>query len=81
MPSGSSTIKEPTIVSAGSFSLIAFSERDIPKGADLDDFETISVQNKAGEQITLYRNKLGKEELDETSNFNRSWDIFNSHLN
>ena len=56
-------------------------KRDIPKGADLDDFETISVQNKAGEQITLYRNKLGKEELDETSNFNRSWDIFNSHLN
>ena len=55
--------------------------RDIPKGADLDDFETISVKNKSGEQITLYRNKLEKEELDETSNFNRSWDIFNSNLN
>jgi hypothetical protein len=55
--------------------------RDIPKGANLDNFETISVKNKSGEQITLYRNKLGKEELDETSDFNRSWDIFNSNLN
>ena len=55
--------------------------RDIPKGADLDDFETIFVKSKSGEQITLYRNKLGKAEVDETSNFNRSWDVFNSNLN
>ena len=54
--------------------------RDIPKGADLDDFETISVKNKSGEQITLYRNKLEKEEFDEISDFSKSWDIFNSHL-
>ena len=54
--------------------------RNIPKGANLDNFETISVKNKSGEQITLYRNKLEKAESDEISNFNRSWDIFNSNL-
>ena len=55
--------------------------RNIPKDANLDDFETISVRNKLGEQSTFYRRKLEKKELDEDSNFDRSWDIFNSNLN
>ena len=55
--------------------------KDVPKSSDLDNFETISVTSKSGEKITLYRNKLEKEEFDEISNFSKSWDIFNSHLN
>jgi len=54
--------------------------KNVPKGFDLDNFETISVKRKSGETITLYRNKLEKEEFDEISDFSKSWDIFNSHL-
>lgn len=55
--------------------------KNVPEGSDLDNFETISVKSKSGETITLYRNKLEKEEFDEISDFSKSWDIFNSHLN
>ena len=54
--------------------------KNVPKVSDLDNFETISVKSKSGETITLYRNKLEKEEFDEISDFSKSWDIFNSHL-
>ena len=54
--------------------------RKIPKGANLDEFDTISIKSKSGEKTTLYRKKI-EEEPDENSNFNRSWDIFNSNLN
>ena len=55
--------------------------KDVPKSSDLDNFETISITSKSGETITLYRNKLEKEEFDEISDFSKSWDIFNTHLN
>ena len=54
--------------------------KNVPEGSDLDNFETISVKSKSGETITLYRNKLEKEEFDEISDFSKSWDIFNAHL-
>ena len=54
--------------------------KNVPEGSDLDNFETISVKSKSGETITLYRNKLEKEEFDEISDFSKSWDIFNSYL-
>ena len=54
--------------------------KNVPEGSDLDNFETISVKSKSGETITLYRNKLEKEEFDEISDFSKSWNIFNSHL-
>ena len=54
--------------------------KNIPEVSDLDNFETISVKSKSGETITLYRNKLEKEEFDEISDFSKSWNIFNSHL-
>ena len=53
--------------------------KDVPEASDLDNFETISVKRKSGETITLYRNKLEKEEFDEISDFSKSWDIFNDH--
>ena len=54
--------------------------KNVPEGSDLDNFETISVKSKSGETIILYRNKLEKEEFDEISDFSKSWDIFNDHL-
>ena len=61
-----------------SFEKIGYT-KNVPKGSNLDNFETLSVTIKSGEKITLYRNKLEKEEFDETSDFNRSWDVFNSY--
>ena len=55
--------------------------KSLPKEADINNFEIISVKSKSGETITLYRNKLEKEEFDEISDFSKSWDIFNTHLN
>ena len=54
--------------------------KDVPEVSDLDNFEIISVKSKSGKKITLYRNKLEKEEFDEISDFSKSWDIFNSYL-
>ena len=54
--------------------------KNVPELSDLDNFETISVTIKSGEKITLYRNKLEKEEFDEISDFSKSWNIFNNHL-
>ena len=54
--------------------------QNIPEGSDLDNFETISIKSKSGDNITLYRNKSDKKEFDEISDFHKSWDIFNSYL-
>ncbi len=62
-----------------SFEKIGYT-KDVPESSDLHNFETISVKIKSGETITLYRNKLEKEEFDEISDFSKSWNIFNSHL-
>ena len=62
-----------------SFEKIGYT-KDVPELSDVDNFETISVKIKSGETITLYRNKLEKEEFDEISDFSKSWNIFNSHL-
>ena len=62
-----------------SFEKIGYT-KDVPESSDLDNFETISIKLKSGETITLYRNKLEKEEFDEISDFSKSWNIFNSHL-
>lgn len=62
-----------------SFEKIGYT-KDVPELSDVDNFETISVKIKSGETITLYRNKLEKEDFDEISDFSKSWNIFNSHL-
>jgi len=62
-----------------SFEKIGY-QKSIPKGSDIDNFETISVTNKNGEKIILYRDKEDRNEIDETINFKESWDVFNSLL-
>ena len=53
----------------------------IPKGSDIDNFEKIVITDKLGKKTTLYRKKTEQKEFDETTDFNKSWDVFNSHLN
>ena len=55
-------------------------QKNLPKGSDINDFEVISVTQKNGDKISLYRNKEKKQEIDDTSNFDSSWEVFNSLL-
>ena len=54
----------------------------LPKGADINDYESITLQlkEKSAEKIILYRYIKEKTEIDETTNFQNSWNIFNHHL-
>ena len=54
--------------------------KTLPINADINDYESITIKNKSGEKIKLYRNRLDREEIDDTSNFTNSWDVFNSLL-
>ena len=53
----------------------------LPKGADINDYESLVITTKKGTKITLYRLASEKIQFDDASNFNISWDIFNSYLN
>ena len=55
--------------------------KTLPKGSDINDYESITIKNKSGEKIKLYRNRVDREEIDDTSNFTNSWNVFNSYLN
>jgi hypothetical protein len=52
----------------------------VPKNADMNDYESIIIKEKSGKTLTLYRLTKDREDIDDTSNFNRSWDVFNSLL-
>lgn len=54
--------------------------KNLPKDTDNNDFETISVNTKNGEQVKLYRSKEYKNERYEKLNFRNSWEVFNSIL-
>ena len=53
----------------------------LPKGADINDYESLIITTKKGTKITLYRLASEKIQYDDASNFNISWDVFNSYLN
>ena len=63
-----------------SFEKIGYS-KNIPKEADISDDEKISIRDKKGNIKTLYRQRKKFEDLDDTTNFISSWNIFKSHLN
>ena len=54
--------------------------KSLPKGADINDYENISIKKKNGEILILYRALEDREEIDDTSNFSSSWGVFNSYL-
>ena len=55
-------------------------QKNLPKGSDINDFEVISVTQKNGIKINLYRSKKEKQKIDDTTNFESSWEVFNSLL-
>lgn len=55
-------------------------QKNLPKGSDINDFEVISVTQKNGIKINLYRSKKEKQKIDDTTNFDSSWEVFNSLL-
>ena len=52
----------------------------LPKDFNINDYDVISLTEKNGNKISLYRNKKEKQELDDNVNFSISWRVFNSHL-
>ena len=52
----------------------------LPKNADINEYESISVKNTNGESIILYRFIKNKTNVDDTSNFSNSLEVFNSFL-
>ena len=55
--------------------------KDLPENADVNDYESITLTFENGKKVTLYRNLEQKKEIDDTTNFSNSWDVFNSYLN
>ena len=55
--------------------------KKLPKDADINNYESLFITNKDGKKVTLYRLISAKKEIDDTSNFSNSWDVFNSYLN
>ena len=54
--------------------------KSLPKGADINDYENISIKEKNGKTLILYRALEDRKEIDDTSNFSSSWGVFNSYL-
>ncbi len=54
--------------------------KTLPKNSDINEYESISVKNTNGESIVLYRFIETKTDLDDTSNFSNSLEVFNSFL-
>ena len=52
---------------------------NIPEDADIHDYEKIKIRDKKGIKYT-YRRRKKIEDLDETTNFITSWNVFKSHL-
>ena len=55
--------------------------KEIPKNADINDYEKINVKDKNGITKILYRRIEELQEFDKITDFNNSWRIFNDHLN
>jgi hypothetical protein len=54
--------------------------KTLPESADINDYESITIKGENGTKVTLYRNLEEREEIDDTTNFSSSWDVFNTHL-
>lgn len=54
--------------------------KNLPNNADINDYESISITEKDGKKVTLYRLSSERKEIDDTTNFSSSWDVFNSYL-
>ena len=54
--------------------------KSLPTGADINDYESISIKQKNGKTLILYRTLENRKEFDDIGNFSSSWNVFNSCL-
>ena len=52
--------------------------KKVPKDADLNKYESITVKKSNGKKIKLFRLLENKSELDKKIDFSKSLNIFNS---
>ena len=52
----------------------------LPPKASIDDYEIIKVIDKSGENIILYREKSEKKKFNDTADFSKSLEVYNSYL-
>tara|TARA_B100001758_G_C18316338_1_gene560724 strand:- start:93 stop:305 length:213 start_codon:yes stop_codon:yes gene_type:complete len=54
--------------------------KQIPKNADINDYESLLITQKNGKKVTLYKPISENKIFDNITNFNNSWKIFNKNL-
>ncbi len=54
---------------------------EIPINDNIDNYEKIEIKEKSGIKTTLFRHISKKNKSNDISNFNKSWNVFNSLVN
>ena len=54
--------------------------KQIPKGEDINEYESINLKNINGQTTTLFRKRSTDHDQNNINNFTNSWKIFNSYL-
>ncbi|MBC8266441.1 MAG: hypothetical protein H8E84_05690 [Flavobacteriales bacterium] len=52
----------------------------LPDNSNIDDFEVITISNKSGEKIKMYRRKKEQIDKEELEDFTISWTTFQHNL-
>ena len=54
--------------------------KQLPNNANLDDYEVITINDKSGKKILMYRLKKEQINKEDLEDFNRSWTTFQQNL-
>ena len=54
--------------------------KQLPNNANLDDYEVITINDKSGKKILMYRLKKEQINKEDLEDFNRSWTTFQQTL-
>ena len=52
----------------------------LPKKANIDDYEVITINGKSGEKLKMYREKKEQIDIDDLEDFTHSWTTFQQNL-
>ena len=52
----------------------------LPKKANIDDYEVITINGKSGEKLKMYREKKEQIDKDGLEDFTHSWTTFQQNL-
>ena len=52
----------------------------LPKKANIDDYEVITINGKSGEKLKMYREKKEQIDIDGLEDFTHSWITFQQNL-